>query len=106
MAHAAAVRILTGELKIFAEGFLRFGVLIAVTFIEGVGAVADYIRAQADRAAAFFAGPPLRASKKMQSDLLRPITLVNNEAANLGARVGFHHSIDKHCKPSYEFATE
>lgn len=46
-------------LEIFAEGLLRFRMLIAVMFIEGVGTVADYVRAQADCAAAFFARPLL-----------------------------------------------
>jgi hypothetical protein len=102
----AAVRILTGELKIFAEGLLRFRMPIAVTFIEGVGAVADYVRAQADCVAAFFARPALRASKKMQSDLLRPITLVDNKPANFRSRVCLHHATHIDSQPAGHFAAE
>src|ERR1700693_1831034 len=92
--------------QVLAEGLLRFAVRIAVTLIEGVGTVADYIRAQADCAAGFFARPALGAFKKMKPDSLRAAPLVNNQTADFSPRVRLHRSADVDSQPAGDFAAK
>ena len=100
------VSLLFGWSQVLAKGFLGFDVPVAEAFVERVRAIADYIRAQSDGAAAFFARPALGTSKKMHSDSLRAVMLVNHQAADLGARVRFDHAIDKHCEPSCKLTAD
>src|ERR1700685_3652177 len=78
------VSLLFGCSQVFAEGFLRFDVVIAEAFVERVRAIADYVRTQSDGAAAFFPRPALGTSQKMHSNSLRAVALVNHQAADLG----------------------
>src|ERR1700733_9248783 len=61
---------LFGWSQIFPEGFLRFKVLVAVSFVECMRAIANHIRAQTNRAAAFFARPTLATGEKTPSGSL------------------------------------
>lgn len=92
--------------QVLAKGFLGFDVPVAVAFIERVRAIADYIRAQSDGAAAFFARPALGTSQKMHSNSLRAVTLVNHQATDFGTRVRFDHAIDKHREPSCKLTAD
>ena len=47
------------ESERLAESFLRFVVFVAVAFVEGVGAIADYVGADGHVHALFLAGPIL-----------------------------------------------
>src|SRR5215472_4805551 len=60
--HPAQNDRLGRNLERLSERFLRFVVLVAVAFVELVGALADYVRTDGHALASVFAGPVLGSS--------------------------------------------
>jgi len=85
-----------GELEGLAKGFLGFVVLVVVTLVEGVGAVADYVGADAHVFAAVLAGPIFGSLQKGPARALAADFFVDNEAIDFGARRDFdeRHAAD------------
>src|ERR1700684_3186010 len=70
--------------EIFAEGFLGFGVLVAFAPVEGVGAVANHVRAQTDYIAAAVTYPLFGMGEQVFTDRLRAEYVGDDDAVLVG----------------------
>src|SRR5271170_1734818 len=87
----ASRRLYRGEenLKGLAEGFLGFVVFVVVAFVEGVGAVADYVGADAHGFAAVPASPVFGGLQEAPAGALAADFFVDDQAVDFGARRDF-----------------
>ena len=90
--------------EIFAEGFLGFGVLVAFAQVEGVGAIANHVRAETDNIAVAVTYPLFGVSEQVFADRLRAESFVDDEAADFSAGMDFEAAEDEDGDPAGDFA--